>query len=76
MKNSVKIDLLKTIIAHYPVVSSILVHSAGREKCLSGSQRLRELKQKGLMYSYKDHEYNFEQTPPLIIHGMLRELMS
>jgi len=74
MKTSVKIDLLRTIIANYPVIPSILIHRAGREKCLSGSQRLRELKKKGVIYKYENHEYIFNATPPLILYGILREL--
>ena len=74
MRQTVTIDLLKTIINHYPTVPSHIIHSAGREYCLSGARRLRDLKGKGLIYSYKNHKYNFEQTPPLVLYGILGEL--
>jgi hypothetical protein len=74
MKTSVKIDLLRTIINHYPVVPSHLIHRAGREYCLSGDRRLRELKKNGVVYKYQNHEYFFNATPPLILYEILREL--
>jgi hypothetical protein len=74
MKTSVKIDLLKTIIDYYPIVPSHIIHNAGREKCLSGSQRLRELKKKGVIYKYQDHKYFFNATPFLVLYGILKEL--
>ena len=73
MKQTVTVSLLKTIIAHYPIVKSHLIHSAGREFCLSGAQRLRELKQQGVIYDYKDHQYDFSMTPPLILYSLLKE---
>ena len=73
MKQTVTVSLLKTIIAHYPEIPSHLVHSAGRTACLSGAQRLRELKKAGVIYTYKDHKYFFDQTPPLILYSLLKE---
>ena len=73
MRNTVTISLLKTIIANYPEIPSHLVHSAGMDYCLSGGQRLRELKKAGVIYTYKDHKYNFADTPPLILYSLLKE---
>ena len=66
-------DLLKTIIHNYPIVPSWLVHCAGRTACLSGGQRLRELKSKGIAYTYHHHKYDFSCTPLLIIYSLLKE---
>lgn len=62
---TVTIYLLQTILNNHPVVPSHLIHSAGQEACLSGTQRLRDLhKDHGVVYSYskKDHEYTFETS--------------
>jgi len=71
-KQTITKDLIRIILQNYPEVPSHLIHCAGRDACLSGSQRLRELKKKGVMYEYRDHVYNFEQTPPLILYELLR----
>uniref|UniRef100_A0A6M3L836 Uncharacterized protein n=2 Tax=viral metagenome TaxID=1070528 RepID=A0A6M3L836_9ZZZZ len=64
MKSTVKIDLIKVIIAHWPTVHSHVIHSAGRDYCISGSQRLRELRKKyKFAYTYGDHKYYFWFTP-------------
>ncbi len=58
-KEPVTISLLKTIVRNYPSIPSHLIHSAGREHCLSGGQRLRELVSKyGHLYTYSDHKYS------------------
>lgn len=73
-KQTVTISLLRTIIENYPVIPSHMIHHAGREgACLSGGQRLRELKKVGVMYSYKEHKYDFSQTEPLILWSILKE---
>lgn len=60
---TVTTDLLQTILSNYPVVPSHLIHSAGRKTCLSGAQRLRDLRRDhGIRYSYKGHEYIFETS--------------
>lgn len=62
---TVTIALLNTILAHYPTVPSHLIHSAGMEACVSGTQRLRDLHKKhGVIYSFskKDMEYTFETS--------------
>lgn len=72
----VVISLLKTIIKHYPVVPSYLIHSAGREKCLSGATRLRELRQTyfhSIMYQCKDHHYFFPRGSKGAIRWVLQE---
>ena len=71
-KQTITKDLIRTILQNYPEVPSHLIHKAGRDFCLSGSQRLRDLKKKGVLYSYRDHVYNFAETPPLILYGLLR----
>jgi hypothetical protein len=71
-KESVTTSLLRTILAHYPTVPSYLIHCAGRRFCLSGGQRLRDLKKKGLRYIYEDHKYTF-LTPKQTIEDLLME---
>jgi hypothetical protein len=55
MQKTVTRDLIKTIIDNYPVVPSYLIHNAGRSACLSGARRLRDLKKKGVVYTYRSH---------------------
>lgn len=63
MSKTVTTDLLNTILNNYPVVPSHLIHRPGKETCLSGAQRLRDLKRDhGIKYSYKGHEYTFETS--------------
>ena len=62
MKKTVTQELLKTIINNYPCVPSNLIHSAGMDYCLSGGQRLRDLKKQGICYTYKDKKYDFSDT--------------
>uniref|UniRef100_A0A6H1ZAQ5 Uncharacterized protein n=1 Tax=viral metagenome TaxID=1070528 RepID=A0A6H1ZAQ5_9ZZZZ len=73
MKTTVTNDLLRTILNHYPIVPSHLIHSAGRSFCLSGDRRLRELSKKGVIYTYKKHQYDFTETPPLILRSLIQK---
>ena len=59
--------LLETIIKNYPVVPSYLIHSAGMKYCISGGRRLRDLKIKGLQYTYKDHKYYIKSPMVLLL---------
>jgi hypothetical protein len=74
VQRTVTQDLINVIIANWPEVPSYLIHSAGRQYCLSGAKRLRDLKKKGLIYTYKNHRYYFNDSPPLFIHGLLKGL--
>lgn len=74
MSETVTTSLLRTIIEHWPDVPSHLIHSAGREYCLSGGQRLRQLKKEyqDIDYIYQSHNYHF-RTPLLILQWILKE---
>ena len=74
-KEPVTISLLKTIIRNYPVVPSHLIHSAGRYHCLSGGQRLRDLRKWHcdiLRYSYGGNKYFFNATPKSYLKDILK----
>ena len=73
MKQTVTNDLIITILNNYPLVPSHLIHSAGRQFTLSGARRLRELTTKGVIYTYKKHQYDFTETPPLILRSLIKK---
>ena len=72
MRKTVKEQVLESIILHYPIIKTHLLHNASEEHPYSTMQRLRELRQAGIDYTFnkKNMEYDFSCTPISLIHRL------